>query len=37
MKDVFQAIFVVIGAFVLVYAITHDGKLPRLGQQEDHP
>ena len=37
MRDAFQAIFAVIGAFVLVYAITHEGKLPRLVQQEGRP
>jgi len=37
MKAAFEAIFALIGAFVLIYAITHDGKLPHLVQQESHP
>lgn len=37
MRNAFEAIFAVIGLFVLIYAVTHDGKFPHLTQQENHP
>ena len=37
MGKTFEIIFAVIGAFVLFYAITHDGKPPHLLPRQEKP
>jgi hypothetical protein len=37
MNDAFQFVFAVIGAFVIIYAATHNGEIPRLFPQTEAP